>query len=102
MSWLSLADEQMPVIPALEVEMLLQGLVIMAVGVGMVVSFLGLLVVIMMLGSKVIPRFNHILPDDEPKARKARKEHAPQRGGPPEGDAAVAIAVAVAHRGGLS
>ena len=49
--------------------MLLQGLILMVVGVFIVSGFLGLLVVILTLSSKIIPRFNHILPDEQPKLR---------------------------------
>lgn len=72
--------------------MLLQGLILMVVGVGIVSGFLGLLVVILTLSSKIIPRFNHILPDEQPKAKaqKAQKSDAS-----PDAEIAVAIAAAM-------
>jgi sodium pump decarboxylase gamma subunit len=72
--------------------MLLQGLILMAVGVGTVVGFLGLLVMILTLSSKIIPRFNHILPDEQPKAKaqKAQKSDAS-----PDAEIAIAIAAAM-------
>ena len=72
--------------------MLLQGLILMAVGVGTVVGFLGLLVMILTLSSKIIPRFNHILPDEQPKvkAQKAQKSDVS-----PDAEIAVAIAAAM-------
>ncbi len=77
--------------------MLLQGLVIMVVGVGMVVGFLGLLVGILLLNAKIIPRFNHILPDEPPKSRaqRARAHHVHETS---DADIAVAIAAVSAHR----
>jgi len=71
--------------------MLLQGLILMVVGVGMVAGFLGLLVVILTISSKFIPRFNHILPDDQPKVRAQK---APKNAASPDVEIAVAIAAA--------
>jgi sodium pump decarboxylase gamma subunit len=68
---------------------MLQGLILMVVGVGIVSGFLGLLVVILTLSSKIIPRFNHILPDEQPKV-KAQKSNAS-----PDAEIAIAIAAAV-------
>ena len=72
--------------------MLLQGLILMVVGVGTVSGFLGLLVVILTLSSKIIPRFNHILPDEQAKV-KAQK--AQKRDASPDAEIAVAIAAAM-------
>lgn len=82
--------------------MMLQGLVIMVVGVGMVVSFLGLLVLIMQLSSRIIPRFNHILPDEGPrvKTRKATQGNALNTHTSNEEEIAVAIAAAFACQQG--
>lgn len=79
--------------------MLLQGLVIMVVGVSMVVGFLSLLVVVLTLSAKIIPRFNHILPDEGPKirTRKPRKGHAPKQDASKDDEIAVAIAALIAH-----
>ena len=84
--------------------MLLQGLILMVVGVGTVVGFLGLLGVILTLSSKIIPRFNHILPDGQPRVR----EHQPEKPAAkatknvvsPDEEIAVAVAVAAARQSG--
>lgn len=55
---------------------LMQGLVLLIAGMGIVYIFLALMVWVMNLFARIIPRFNHILPDDEPK-KKTRKP-APQ------------------------
>jgi oxaloacetate decarboxylase (Na+ extruding) subunit gamma len=69
-----------------------QGLVLLVAGMGIVFAFLGVLVFIMSLSAKVIPRFNHILPDHEPK-RKSAKTTA----GTDDTEIAIAIAVAAAQ-----
>lgn len=69
---------------------ILQGVVMMFVGMGIVYCFLILLVCILSLASKIIPKFNYILPDAEPKKK-------PRAAVSPAGDdAAVAIAIAAA------
>jgi len=79
--------------------MLLQGLVLMVVGLFMVFSFLLLLVLILMACEKIIPRFSYLLPDEQSSSKGRR----PAPSGPvaPARDAdeqiAVAIAVAVAE-----
>lgn len=82
--------------------MLLQGLVIMVVGVGMVVGFLSLLVGILLLSAKIIPRFNHILPDEAPRTRapkaKVPKQHAHHGEDGSDAEVAVAIAAVMAHQ----
>ncbi len=79
---------------------MLQGLVLMVVGIGMVVLFLSLLIVILTVSAKIIPRFNHILPDQEPKVktRKISKEHAPKHADAHEDEISVAIAAVIAHQ----
>ena len=67
---------------------MLQGLILMVVGVGIVSGFLGLLVVILTLSSKIIPRFNHILPDEQPKVKTQKSNASP--------DAEIAVAIAAA------
>ena len=74
--------------------MLLQGLVIMVVGVGMVIGFLSLLVFILMLSAKIIPRFNHILPDEAPRTRTSKK-HASKTAAHHAADASEAAIAAV-------
>jgi sodium pump decarboxylase gamma subunit len=74
--------------------MLLQGLVLMAVGLFMVFSFLLLLVGLMMACEKIIPRFSYILPDEQAISKGRR----PAPSGPvaPARDADEQIAVAIA------
>ena len=76
--------------------MLLQGLVLMIVGLFMVFSFLLLLVLILMACEKIIPRFSHILPDEPPKTKTSR---AIQPGAPystRDSDERIAVAIAAA------
>ena len=56
-------------------EILMQGLVLLVAGMGIVYLFLALLVWVMNRSAAIIPRFNHILPDEEPK-KKTRPAHA--------------------------
>ena len=51
---------------------LMQGLVLLVAGMGIVYLFLILMVWVMNRFATIVPRFNHVLPDDEPK-KKARK-----------------------------
>ncbi len=48
---------------------LLQSLVLLVSGMGIVFLFLALLVWVMNRSAKIVPRFNHILPDEEPKKK---------------------------------
>lgn len=50
---------------------LAQGMVLLVAGMGIVFLFLILLVGVMSGSAKIIPRFNHILPDEAPKKRPA-------------------------------
>jgi sodium pump decarboxylase gamma subunit len=68
---------------------LMQGLVLLIAGMGIVYIFLALMVWVMNLFARIIPRFNHILPDDEPK-KKTRKPA-------PQPHAAAHTAAAVSH-----
>ena len=77
--------------------MLMQGLVLLVVGVGIVFLFLSLLVCILSLSAKIIPRFDHILPDEQPRT-KVQKAKISERAPSPEEEVAVAIAIAVAHQ----
>ena len=70
---------------------LLQGLVLMFSGMGIVFLFLSLLVWVMNRSAQIIPRFNHVLPDEEPR-RKSRPAAAPTG----DDDTAIAIAIALA------
>ena len=49
--------------------MLVQGLVLMIVGVGIVWMFLEILVLVLKLSAMIVPRFNHLLPENEPKTQ---------------------------------
>jgi len=66
-----------------------QGLVLLVAGMSIVFIFLSILVLVMNLSSKVIPKFNHILPDPAPKKKPASKASATD-------DTEIAIAIAVA------
>lgn len=69
---------------------ILQGLVLMVIGMGIVYLFLILLVYVLSLTAKIIPKFNYVLPDEEPKKK-------PRAASPAAGDdAAIAIAIAAA------
>lgn len=56
---------------------LMQGLVLLVAGMGIVYLFLALMVWVMNRFAGIIPRFNHILPDEEPK----KKSRAPRPAG---------------------
>ncbi len=72
-------------------EILMQGLVLMIAGMSIVFAFLAMLVFVMVLSSKIIPRFNHILPDDKPRKKPAKTAALAH-----DDDTSIAIAVAVA------
>ena len=67
-----------------------KALLLMVLGMGVVFAFLSLLVVIMNLLAKVLPRLSFLLPDPEPPKPKARPA--------PPADGAVALAIAAALR----
>ncbi|MDA3925689.1 MAG: OadG family protein [Kiritimatiellae bacterium] len=67
---------------------LAQGLVLLIAGMGIVFAFLTMLVCVMSASSKIIPKFNHILPDEQPKKRAAQSAALSQD------DTAIAIAIA--------
>ena len=71
---------------------MMQGLVLLVAGMGIVYLFLFLLVWIMNRAAAIIPRFNHILPDEEPK-KKARPAR-PLAHQAHHDDAAIAVAIA--------
>ncbi|MDD4102196.1 MAG: OadG family transporter subunit [Kiritimatiellae bacterium] len=75
--------------------MLAQGLVLMFAGMGIVFIFLSLLVWVMNRAANFVPRFNHILPDPEPKKKTGASKSAASD------DVMVAIALAAvkAHAG---
>lgn len=65
-----------------------QGLVLLVAGMGIVYVFLALLVWVMNRSATIVSRFNHILPDEEPKKRTRPVARAD--------DDTVLIAIAVA------
>ena len=72
---------------------LLQGLVLLVSGMGIVFLFLALLVWVMNRSALIVQRFNHILPDDEPRKKKSRSAPAAERAGGDDVKVAIAIAV---------
>ena len=72
-------------------ELLKQGVVLLVSGMGIVFIFLAILVLVTTGASKVIPRFNHILPDEAPKKKPAPAPKAT------DDDLAIALAIAVAR-----
>ncbi len=74
----------------MDTELIKQGLVLLVAGMGIVYLFLTILVFVTNGAAKIIPKFNHILPDEEPKKRPAPKAAAAD-------DAAIALAIAVAR-----
>ncbi len=70
-----------------------KALILMVIGMGVVFAFLSLLVVVMNLLAKVLPRLAFLMPDPEPP--KPRTRPAP----PAEGDIALAIAAALRRAG---
>ncbi len=73
----------------MDINLLQQGLVLLISGMGIVYIFLMVLVVVTNVASKIVPKFNHILPDEAPK-----KKPAPAAA---SDDAAIALAIAVAR-----
>lgn len=78
--------------------MLLQGLIVLLVGLSAVFAFLFLLFLVMMAAGKIIPRFNHVLPDEQTRVKSTRgvpaaTAHAREA----EEVIAVAIATAIAQ-----
>ena len=78
--------------------MLVQGLVLMVAGVTIVFLFLGLLVAVMTVSAKIIPRFNHILPDAEPKTRRGNDRPRQPQAKTVQDEAEIAVAIALAHQ----
>ena len=74
----------------MDIELLKQGLVLLIAGMGIVFLFLTLLVFVTNGAAKIIPKFNHILPDEAPKKKPAPAAAASD-------DAAIALAIAVAR-----
>ncbi len=70
---------------------LAKSLILMAVGMTVVFAFLGILVGVMNLLAKVLPRLAFLLPDPEPPKPRSRPRV-------PSSDAEVALAIAAALR----
>lgn len=70
-------------------DIVLQGLVLMGFGMGFVVLFLALLILVTKVSMKGIARFDSILPQDAPKKKPAVKAAT-------DDDANIALAIAVA------
>ena len=71
-----------------------KALILMAVGMGVVFAFLTLLVVIMNLLAKMVPRLAFLMPDPEPPKPKTRPTVPAS-----DGEVALAIAAALRHAG---
>ena len=76
-----------------------EGLVLLAMGMGIVFAFLYLMVLLMRGIAIFIPQFNHLMPDDVPKTKTVR---APRAAADESVVIAVAIAVARARQRGPS
>lgn len=72
-------------------DILLQGLVLMLAGMGIVFAFLVVLIVMTATSMKGIARFDNILPQDAPKKKPAASTS--------NDDENIALAIAVALRG---
>jgi sodium pump decarboxylase gamma subunit len=76
--------------------MILQGLVVLLVGFSMVFAFLLLLILVVTAAGKIIPRFNHLLPEGESKAKSKKSGHSKASSSSHEATAAIAVAIAAA------
>ncbi|MCK5801309.1 MAG: OadG family protein [Lentisphaeria bacterium] len=77
----------------MNMELMKNGLLLMVVGMGTVFAFLAIMVVTTTLASKVIAKFEHLLPEDEKPKRKSRKAVAPSGSG-----ALLAVISAAIHK----
>ena len=69
-------------------DIVLQGLVLMGFGMGFVLAFLALLIVVTLVSMKAVAKFDSILPQDAPKKKPAAAAG--------NDDANIALAIAVA------
>ncbi len=76
-------------------QIVVQGLVLMAAGMSIVFIFLYVMILVMRLTARVVPRFNHLLPDQAPKTVHRAAPAAPAVQDIPV--IAIAIAAAVAR-----
>jgi sodium pump decarboxylase gamma subunit len=75
-------------------DIILQGFALLVSGMTIVYVFLWLLVIVMNQATKLVSKFNYILPDDEPKKKH---RHAAQQQAKDHTAVAVAIAGAIAQ-----
>lgn len=73
--------------------LMVQGLLILTAGMGLVIVFLLTMILVMSLNAIIVPKFNYLLPD--PVVRKAAVAPVVAAG---SADVAVAIAAAVARQ----
>jgi sodium pump decarboxylase gamma subunit len=71
--------------------MMFQGLMLMFVGMGIVIAFLSIIVLLLSFSRSVARHFDHLLPDDAPAAPRAAAT-------PLDEETALAIAIAVAYK----
>lgn len=79
----------------METNVLVQGLILMAAGMGAVYVFLLILIAVMNVAAKVVPKLGFMLPDPAPAAPPA-----PARTAGDDAEVAVAIAAAMRKRRG--
>jgi len=72
--------------------MLIQGVILMVAGMGVVLAFLSVMVLLMSCSRPLVRHIDHLLPDDAPPAPVEPATDAD------EPDAALALAIAVAGR----
>jgi sodium pump decarboxylase gamma subunit len=70
-------------------DIILQGFTLLISGMTIVFLFLWLLVVVMNQATKIVSKFNHVLPDDLPKKKSHHSGASHQKD-----NAAIAIAIA--------
>lgn len=77
-------------------ELLLDGLLLMVLGMGAVFAFLGVMVCVMVLSARIVSGFSHLLPERKLPAKPARK--APPASAAPTGDGVLLAVIAAAVR----
>lgn len=76
---------------------LVDGLKLMVVGMGMVFSFLVVMIFWVMLSAKLSAKFTHLLPDDvKPAPRRAKKPAAPTPSGGSSDQSTLAAVISAA------
>lgn len=79
-------------------ELLLDGLLLMVLGMSAVFSFLGVMVCVMVLSARLVSGFSHLLPERTPPAKPARKPPASRTAAAPAGDGALLAVIGAAVR----